>query len=365
MYSIIDYLHNGCLYLHNLAFPKRKRLSQLMIYSTTRCQSRCRHCSIYKKPDKNLSLEDIKSIMLSRCVTPRTTVGLEGGEFILHPQATEIMEWFAHNHPNYTLLSNGLFPGRVIEYVSLYQPSHLYLSLDGDRETYQRMRGRDGYDKVMRVVRELKDEVPISLMFCLSPWNSFEDMRFVIDVAKRNGIDIRIGIYGTMDFFDTTSDLLTTKTDEYIRNIPGNIHKTEENYDFVALYDEWRNGRLKLRCQSIFSCLVIHADGEVPLCQNLGVSLGNIHTKSLDEIFNSTNSRDLQRKYSAGCNGCWINFHRKYDIILVRNLERFLPKRVIELFYGKYNWTGNHQETYKSYIKRIYDISNHKSDGIY
>ena len=36
---------------------------------------------------------------------------------------------------------------RVIEYVSLYQPSHLYLSLDGDRETYQRMRGRDGYDK--------------------------------------------------------------------------------------------------------------------------------------------------------------------------------------------------------------------------
>lgn len=209
------------------------------------------------------------------------------------------------------------------------------------------------------------DEMPISLMFCLSPWNNFEDMRFVIDVAKRNGIDIRIGIYGTMDFFDTTSDLLTTKTDEYIRNIPGNIHKTEENYDFVALYDEWRNGRLKLRCQSIFNCLVIHADGEVPLCQNLGVSLGNIHTESLDEIFNSTNSRDLQRKYSAGCNGCWINFHRKYDIILVRNLERFLPKRVIELFYGKYNWTGNHQETYKSYIKRIYDISNHKSDGIY
>lgn len=201
MYSIIDYLHNGCLYLHNLAFPKRKRLSQLMIYSTTRCQSRCRHCSIYKKPDKNLSLEDIKSIMLSRCVTPRTTVGLEGGEFILHPQATEIMEWFAHNHPNYTLLSNGLFPERVIEYVSLYQPSHLYLSLDGDRETYQRMRGRDGYDKVMRVVRELKDEVPISLMFCLSPWNSFEDMRFVIDVAKRNGIDIRIGIYGINGFF--------------------------------------------------------------------------------------------------------------------------------------------------------------------
>lgn len=129
MYSIADYLYNGCLYLHNLVFPKRKRLSQLMIYSTTRCQSRCRHCSIYKKPDKNLSLEDIKSIMLSRCVTPRTTIGLEGGEFILHPQAAEIMEWFAHNHPNYTLLSNGLFPERVIEYVRLYRPSRICVRL--------------------------------------------------------------------------------------------------------------------------------------------------------------------------------------------------------------------------------------------
>lgn len=335
-----------------------------MIYSTTRCQSRCRHCSIYKKPDENLSLDDIKGIMSSRCVTPRTTVGLEGGEFILHPQAAEIMEWFARNHPNYTLLSNGLCPERVIEYVRLYHPSHLYLSLDGDRETYKRMRGRDGYDKVMRGVCELKDEVPISLMFCLSPWNNFEDMRFVIDVAKRHGIDVRIGIYGTMDFFDTTSDLLATETEEYIRNIPENIHKTEENYDFVALYDEWRNGRLKLRCQSIFSSLVIHADGEVPLCQNLGVSLGNIHNKSLDEIFNSADSCGLQCGHSADCNGCWINFHRKYDIILVRNLERILPKKVIELFYGKYSWTGNHKETYKDYFKRIDNLKKLHLNGM-
>ena len=241
--------------------------------------------------------------MSSRCVTRRTTVGLEGGEFILHPQATEIMEWFSCNHPNYTLLSNGLAPERVIEYVRRYRPAHLYLSFDGDRETYLRMRGRDGYDKVIRVVEELKDEVPISLMFCLSPWNDFGDMRFVIDVAKRYGIDVRVGIYGTMAFFDTTGELLETDAKNYLRRIPGNIHDTEENYDFVALYDEWRNGRLRLRCQSIFSSLVIHSDGNVPLCQNLDVALGNIHNESLDGIFNSKKARKLQCGYSAGCNG--------------------------------------------------------------
>ena len=32
MYSMTDYANNGLLYLNNLARPRHKRLSQLMIY---------------------------------------------------------------------------------------------------------------------------------------------------------------------------------------------------------------------------------------------------------------------------------------------------------------------------------------------
>jgi MoaA/NifB/PqqE/SkfB family radical SAM enzyme len=349
MYSIYDYAYNGLLYLNNIARPHHKRLSQLMIYSTTACQSQCKHCNIWQKPVEHLSLDDIQQIMQSRCVTKRTTVGLEGGEFILHPQASDIMNWFREHHPNYTLLSNCLAPRRVIDAVRRYQPRHLYVSLDGGRETYQRMRGCNGYDKVIQVVETLKDEVPLSLMFCLSPWNSFGDMAFVIDVAKRYQVDVRIGIYGTMAFFDTTSELLTAS--DFVKQIPQSIHQTQENYDFVALYDQWRNGNLRLRCQSIMSSLVIHSNGDVPLCQNLDVVLGNIHLQTLDEIFNGSQACQTQCQYSMNCNGCWINFHRKYDIILVRNLERLLPKRLIEMFYGPYQWTNDPHTTYHQYFK--------------
>lgn len=353
MYGIKDYLYNGMLYVNNIMRPRHKKLSSQMLYSTTRCQSRCKHCSIWKKPEEHLSLADIKALMNSKCITKRTTVGLEGGEFILHPQAGLIMEWFMHNHPNYTLLSNCLAPQKVIEAVRAYHPKHLYLSLDGDRETYAYMRGRDGYDKVIEVVKELKNEIPISLMFCLTPWNSFKDMAFVINVAKEQHIDVRIGIYGTMAFFDTTSELLEADMNRYPQNIPQSIHDTDENYDFVALYDEWRNGHLKLRCQSIFSELVIHSNGDVPLCQNLDVVLGNLHENTLDEIFNSRSTHKTQCHYSKECNGCWINFHRKYDIILVRNFEKLLPKRLVELFYGKYQWTADSQTTYKKYFNGL------------
>ena len=351
MYSIYDYAYNGLLFLNNIMRPSHKRLSQLMIYSTTACQSRCKHCNIWQKKVEYLSFEDIKRIMQSRCVTKQTIVGLEGGEFILHPQADEIMAWFHECHSNYTLLSNCLAPHRVIDAVRLYQPRHLYVSLDGGRETYQRMRGRDGYDRVIQVVEALKDEVPLSLMFCLSPWNTFGDMAFVIDIAKQYNVDVRIGIYGTMAFFDTTSELLTAS--DFVKQIPQSIHNTQENYDFVALYDQWRNGNLRLRCQSIMNCLVVHSNGDVPLCQNLDVVLGNIHHQSLDEIFNSSQSCQTQCQYSRACNGCWINFHRKYDIILLRNMERLLPKRLIEKFYGPYQWTEDSRTTYHQYFKKL------------
>lgn len=98
---------------------------------------------------------------------------------------------------------------------------------------------------------------------------------------------------------------------------------------------------------------MIHPDGNVPICQNLGVTLGNIKEKTLDEIFNSKESAAMQCRYSKECNGCWINFHRKYDIILLRNLEKVLPKRVIELFYGKYQWSTDRRQTYREYLKNI------------
>ena len=216
---------------------------------------------------------------------------------------------------------------------------------------YGRMRGRDGYERVILVVETLKDEVPLSLMFCLSPWNSFDDMAFVIDVAKHYNVDVRIGIYGTMAFFDTTSELLTVS--DLVNKIPPNLRQTQENFDFVALYNQWRNGKLRLRCQSIMSSLVIHSNGDVPLCQNLDVVLGNIHNKSLDDIFNSYQSCKTQCQYSKNCNGCWINFHRKYDIILLRNLERLLPKRFIEKFYGSYQWTDDSRITYHKFFNGL------------
>lgn len=401
MYNTLDYLKRGVRFANNLLLPRNKKISTLMLYATDSCDSACKHCFIWaKKQVEHMSLDKIIEIMNSKCVGPSTVVGLEGGEFLLHPQSEQILEWFSNNHPNFDLLSNCLRPNKVIEAVKKYPPKRLFLSLDGGKETYKYMRGKDGYEKVLRVINECKDIVPISAMFTLSPYNSFTDLEHVIDVCKQHDIDVRIGIYNDIDFFNTaekahqteiaehknteintfktaqtklkdvsfakkenlnkiqTQDIATPKHDEtkladskFKASIPEAVKTTSENYDFLLLYDEWRKKQNKLKCHSILDSIVIHPNGDVPICQNLGLKLGNVNKQSLDEIFNSAATKKIHKQHVHNCNQCWINFHRKYDIVLLRTLEKMIPKKLIELFYGKYQWTDNPKITYKKFME--------------
>ena len=386
MYSASNYINRGMTFLRNQWFPGSKKLSTLMIYGTDLCDSACKHCLIWtKRPVNYLPFEKIKEIMNSRCVTKKTTVGLEGGEFLLHPDAIEIMGWFRNNHPNFDLLSNGLKPELLIEAVTKHPPKRLFISLDGNRESYLHMRGKDGYDGIITAIEKLHNKVPISLMFTLSPYNDFSDMEHVAKVAHKYGADMRIGVYNDIAFFDTiesahqydigtlkdqevrgykeATQLIQNKTAEMpapvtaeqlmdIRSrIPAIVGNFPENYDFLVLYDEWRRGNLKLKCYSILDSLVVLPNGDVPICQNLDVLIGNIFSNTLDEVFNGPDAVKKQKHYSANCNACWINFHRKYDVILYRTFERYFGRHVTGKLLGYYWWEKEKKKSYRQTIR--------------
>ncbi len=401
MYGLKNYINRGLLFANNTLRPGNKKLSTLMIYATDLCDSACKHCLIWaKRPVKHLPFEKIKELVKSDCVTPDTMIGLEGGEFLLHPQAIEIMEWLTENHPNFDLLSNCLKPKDTIEAVKKYPPKRLYISLDGDKSTYKYMRGKDGHDSVVEVIKEASKYVPISVMFTLSPYNSFDDMEYVAKVCKEYGVDMRVGVYNDIAFFDTKekahqTDIGTQKneeilkykdvkaakdeiikknedlavleqvdiekpkhevseltTDDFKDRIPNIIKEFEENYDFLILYDEWRRKNLKLNCYSILDSLVVLPNGDVPICQNLDLKIGNVNEKSLDEVFNGVETQKTQKEYVHNCNQCWINFHRKYDVVLYRNLEKFFPKGMVNKMFGYYQWSDDKKETYSKVMER-------------
>ena len=352
MYKVKDYINRGMRMVNNTLRPKHKTLSTIMLYATDRCNSKCKHCYIWaKKPKAHLPFETIKRIINSPVVSKDTVIGLEGGEFLLHPEAEQILGYLSKHHPKYDLLSNAVADDKLIEYARKYKPMRVFLSLDGNRETYLNMRGVDAYDKVIRVIKELKDEVPISAMFTLTPFNNFDDMKHVADICKEHGIDMRIGIYNCMEYFDTKEENMSNSLDYKVSDIPDFVHDFKENYDFMALYTEYREGNLKLTCNSIKDSIVIYPNGDIPICQNKQIILGNLHDESLKKIINKKSTIELHKKHQTGCNECWINFHRKYDIVLYRNMEKFLPKKIIHWWKGEYYWSADKSKKYKQVVR--------------
>jgi MoaA/NifB/PqqE/SkfB family radical SAM enzyme len=388
MFEKGDYLRRGYNFLYNRISPHHKKASSLMIYATDVCDSACKHCLIWaKRPANYLSFESIKTIMKSKCINASTVVGLEGGEFLLHPEADKILKWFSEKHPNFDLFSNCLKPDKLIAAVEQYKPHRLYISLDGDKDTYYYMRGKDGYNSVLKVIDALKGKVPVFIMFTLSPYNDLNDLQHVAELCKAHGVFLRVGIYNNIPFFDTIDNAVSTgfgqlknkeqltfkkaqqlqeerkvtgsvdvqeQTDKLVDgHIPLIIKDFQENYDYVNLHKNWARGNLRLKCNSILDSIIILPDGSVPICQNLDLKLGNIHHLTLDEIFNSENSLKLQKHYAQNCNQCWISYHRKYDIALYRNFENFFGKWATSKMLGYYKWDENDKLSYKEAMKKI------------
>jgi MoaA/NifB/PqqE/SkfB family radical SAM enzyme len=378
MFNFTDYASRGYNLVHNRLLPGSKRLSSLMLYATDRCDSGCKHCLIWaKRPTTVLPFEAIVRIMGSRCVHKSTIVGLEGGEFLLHPEAEKILDWFSRNHSHYDLFSNCLDPERLIRCVREYRPHRLYISLDGDRDTYLHMRGKDGYERVLQVIRDLKGVVPVFVLFTLSPYNDFGDLRHVARVCRENGVFLRVGIYNNIPFFDTIEDAPGSafgqfKNDEvltyskakalqggaraageggegagatetrvmadYTALIPEEVREYAENYDYIKLYQKWVTGKLRLGCHSIMDSAIVLPDGDVPICQHLPTRLGNVLRDGLDEAWNSKESNEVQKHHSEHCNQCWVAYHRKYDVALYRSFEGFFGRWATVKLLGYYKW---------------------------
>ncbi|NLL27360.1 MAG: radical SAM protein [Bacteroidales bacterium] len=365
MYTFSDYAHRGMLLINNTLFKRRKKLSSVMLYSTDLCNSKCLHCYIWQKqPKQSMPLSSIKKIVESSAVTKRTKIGLEGGEFLLHPEANEILDYMTKNHPNFDLLSNCVNPSKLIDLCEKYlvlDPNkkhkfipRLYISLDGKDSTHEKIRGVKGvYPKVIEVIEALHKKVPISVMFTLTPFNSFEDLVHVGELCKKYNVDMRVGIYNNMEYFETKETAHTGKgntLDYKISEIPEIVKNFEENYDFMMPYQCFRNGELKLPCLSIKDSIVIYPNGDVPLCQNKQKILGNVNNEPLEKIINKPESVKCHKDHRR-CNECWVNFHRKYDIVLYRGMEKILPKKIIEMFFGKYQWNKNKNQSYSKTLK--------------
>ena len=324
MFRISEYLNHG-MALAEYCLTGRPVLPTLMLYVTDACNSRCRICHLWQiKKHSHLSLEEIRGILRSPLLA-KSVIGLEGGEFFLHPEWREILELFSERG-RFMLLSNGLMPERLIESVKRFKIPKVLISCDGLGETYSQVRGLDGFSAVRESILSLRGSADISAVFTFGPWNSIRDFRQVREFCRQNKVNLKVNIFHNVPLFG-------------INETQGPISGLEDidmgfpEKDYLALYNGWLEKKVKLPCMSIRFRSVVWPDGSVPLCQGKDILLGNIHNQSIDEIWNSTKTKQLWKEYYS-CNDCWMAFHRIYEVALIKAMEKLFPRWLIKRIFG-------------------------------
>jgi SynChlorMet cassette radical SAM/SPASM protein ScmF len=139
-------------------------LNQIYFYLTEGCNLRCRHCWIapkYQTEDNSypaLDLDLFKSIITQAKPLGLAGVKLTGGEPLLHPQITEILEYIRAEDVHLTVESNGvLCTPELASKIATCKNAFVSLSLDGaDAETHEWVRGVTGcFNETIKGIRNL------------------------------------------------------------------------------------------------------------------------------------------------------------------------------------------------------------------
>jgi MoaA/NifB/PqqE/SkfB family radical SAM enzyme len=117
----------------------------------------------------------------------------------------------------------------------------------------------------------------------------------------------------------------------------GQIDPYYDNFDdlYVSRFNGWIKGTVLIPCFFMRTCAVVHPNGDVVLCQKKNLKLGNLYVNSFSEIWNSKKTMEIQRQHRY-CTACWVSSHKTFDLEIIKNFEKVIPKRILEKIIGPY-----------------------------
>jgi len=287
-----------------------RRIVSIIFDVTNRCNLRCRHCynDSGAKRDDELTFEEIKKSVDTFADAGVLNMVVSGGEPLLHPRIFDIIEYIRSKPMSCIIFTNGtLITEDVVKKFKELSIVSVAMSIDGATpETNDSFRGVKG---------------------------SFEKTRKAIEMMLEAGIPVRINVCLHKGIVDEFNDLLNLfrkwKISDYSIGPVSYTGRSEES-DFVITPEEYkkvlkqlkeyesaRGGKNELpyvpqrtNCGAGMNSLTVKSNGIITLCSPFPdeISLGNIRTDSIREIWNNSELLNEIRRVDVSenemCRGC-------------------------------------------------------------
>ncbi|MDP2091175.1 MAG: radical SAM protein [Candidatus Gracilibacteria bacterium] len=156
-----------------------------------KCQLSCKFClsSSSIEGTNELNIEQLKRIIQEMGELGVFRVKLGGGEPLIYPYIFDVIKLLRDNHIFVSLSTNGKKMNRKIAQLLKLYGVKVSVSMDGNLENNDYLRGKGTYKQAINAIKILKEEgvVNLSIRMNIIPVN-FEDISHIVVLAKSLGI---------------------------------------------------------------------------------------------------------------------------------------------------------------------------------
>lgn len=298
----------------------------LQLHITGNCNLRCRHCYI-DEHCMDMSYRDVKSVLkqfdeLIQYLRKQSRekvvahVHVTGGEPFLHPDIHKILWllWCFRHKYRYGIMSNGtLLNSRNLRLIKRLNLKAFQVSLDGNKETHDAIRGIGNFEKVLCALEQLADwKIPARVSFTANKEN-FRQFPQVAEICREHHVlTLWSDRYVPFDIHSKIPPLDKADMKEYVailqqervRAVNQRCGLSVQNYR--ALQFLGSSGDAPYSCQAGDSLVTVDERGNIFPCRRLPIHSGNIHTTSLLKVYIYSDVFKSLRQHgiSGKCEAC-------------------------------------------------------------
>ena len=158
--------------------------SNVMISVTNKCNARCMYCSIPMRKQKEMTTEEIFSLLDQITELGCQRISLWGGEPLVRGDIGEIIEYAKRKDLHVNMDSNGYLIPRKIEHIK--NLDLLVISIDGPREVHDKNREEGSHEQALKGIEAAYEAgVNFWTITTLTKYNDMESIDYMIDLARR------------------------------------------------------------------------------------------------------------------------------------------------------------------------------------
>ncbi|MEJ2126721.1 MAG: radical SAM protein [Candidatus Bathyarchaeota archaeon] len=291
---------------------------------TPACNSNCLHCGFAStaEPSNSLGTEETKKIVDKIHDFGATYFGISGGDPLLRKDLPEIIKYAKGTGMKVSIITGGQGLDDKMMNVLIKYGVRVSISIDGPEEINDALRGKGAYKTALSAIQKTSK---VGLLDCLvatlanvdSTRNnvSSDDMEHIIKLAEKYGARWVV-IHGFIPFNNKKEHLSHTPSPEQYEKIWNDVYDLRLKYNgkpevnvycpfFARIakqrgmpdFDNWLNNFFLGRCSIAGKYMSVIENGDVIPCSfNDNIRIGNVHGKSLNQIWDELQTSELTVK---------------------------------------------------------------------